>query len=154
MIPYGSVITRLFCTLPLIFTGLVSLPLTTKAYTDGVYTPDNPAPFKNGIKFRDCADMQNYFNSLSWEFSDTVFSGFEDRPKRDIQGWPSHSYITREICSEGYRTERSPLGTLVCYGSIQRESKDYSNGEYLNNKFFWRTGRAGDSSRSNNCRYR
>jgi hypothetical protein len=147
---FHRAITTISCILPLTFTGLVSLSSVARA-TD--YTPDNPAPFTDGIKFRDCADMQKYFNSLEWEINDTVFSGFENQPKTDVQGEPSLRYITREQCFRGYRTQKSPLGTLVCYGYIERRSTKYSNGRYLNNSYSWQTNESDSNTRSN-CRYK
>lgn len=151
MISSHRVFTILHSYFFLTFIGTTSIP--SNAWADR-YTPDNPAPFTDGIQFRDCAEMQKYFNSLEWDVKDTKFTGFEKQPKTDVQGWPNHEYITSEICFKGYRVEKSPLGTLVCQGYIKRRSENRVVNKYLDNIYSWNTGNSYNSSKVDNCRYR
>lgn len=73
--------------------AIISIPL-----------PVNALPFK-----KNCASMQQYFNSWRWGNS-TKFSGFENQKP---------SFIGINIsCDGGYITETSPMGTRVCEGDI------------------------------------
>jgi hypothetical protein len=98
--------------------------------------------------------MQKYFNSLSWDVKDTTFTGFEKQPKTDVQNWSNHQYVTSELCFNGYRIEKSPWGTLVCYGYMKRRSDNRVGNKYLDNIYSWYTGDSRNSSKRDNCRYR
>jgi hypothetical protein len=131
--------------------GTISISLN--AWADR-YTPDNPAPFTDGIQFRDCSEMQKYFNSLAWDVKDATFTGFEKQPKTDVQNWSNYQYITSELCFNGYRIEKPPLGTLVCYGYMKRRSDNRVGNKYLDNIYSWYTGDSRNSSKRDNCRYK
>ncbi len=134
---------RIVC---LLLTWTIANGTTSKAQ-------DKPAPVTDDIQFKDCAAMQDYFNSLKWDVEDTTFVGFDKQPKNVVKSWRSHTYIF-EQCFGGYKVEKSPLGTLVCRGYMERSGRYYVEGKYLRNDYTWYTGTASNSTVRDNCRYK
>jgi hypothetical protein len=92
-----------------------------------------------------CAAMQEFLNTQKWDKS-TKLSDFE--------GKEFNNFASVYYCSNGYVTETSPLGTLICSAFITYEPiiTDGNEGKY---KYTWGYGEfANRSSQGDNCRWK
>jgi hypothetical protein len=138
--------------LPFTLTAVVGLPSTVLAQpqytTNSLRINERPRLITGGMKFATCATMQDYFNSLQWNVDETIFSGFEKREKENIDGW-GDGRVTDERCFRGYRTEISPVGTLICAGYIERRGDWHNRASMIEYNFHYANGNRRDS-----CRYK
>jgi hypothetical protein len=150
MASFNAVVAKICYVLPFalaMITGLPSNALAQPYTNNSLKISERPRVTKSGIKFATCAVMQDHFNSLQWNVDQTIFSGFEKREKENIDGW-GDGYVTDERCFKGYRTEISPLGTLVCAGYIERRG-DWNNRTANEYKFYF-----ANQNRRDSCRYK
>jgi hypothetical protein len=146
MASFNTVVEKICYVLPFALVAITGLPLTVLAQQRNTNSL-SPSLATGGIKFANCAAMQAHFNSLQWDVDRTIFSGFEKREKQNIDGWGDR-YVTDERCFQGYRTEISPMGTLICAGYIERsgEWKKEASSKY---KFYYV-----NQTRRDSCRYK
>jgi hypothetical protein len=151
MASFNAVVKSLCYVLPLTLAGIAGLPLTVLAQpqytTNSLRINERPRVISGGMKFATCATMQNHFNSLQWDVDQTIFSGFENREKENIDGWRD-GYVTDERCFKGYKTEISPMGTLICAGHIERRGGWQKEGA-SDYKFYY-----ANENRRDSCRYK
>jgi hypothetical protein len=150
MASLNAVVKRICYILPFALAGMAGLPSAVIAQqytTNSLRVTERPRLITGGMKFASCAAMQEHFNSLQWDVDRTIFSGFENREKDNIDGW-GDGYVTDERCFKGYKTEISPMGTLICAGYIERRG-GWKNDNSSKYNFYY-----ANQNRRDSCRYK
>jgi hypothetical protein len=143
---FNAVVKKVCYVLPFALVAITGLPLTALAQQRNTNNLSLSLVGTGGIKFANCAEMQAHFNSLQWEVDRTIFSGFEKREKKTID-----AFITSETCFQGYKTEISPMGTLICAGYIERRGILWKGEASITNRYNFHYAK---QTRRDSCRYK
>lgn len=108
---------------PILFTASESLFSSSVKAGITYPKPVSVSELKLPIPFKNCAEMQRYFNAQAYKNKEDV--RYQDFEKYDMEASFSESEFgsyEKTYCNEGYIIKRSLQGTRVCIGSLSASS--------------------------------